>query len=119
MLIVIIWILCGIGAAVIAKSRGANSGSWFFIGLLFGPFGILYAAIQSRGATCSACYCSVHPNATKCPHCQSNLGELYQLPKPPKQKNEPRPWVNAMLRREAGVSSDHKSWTNNYGPENK
>ena len=36
---IIIWIVCGIGAAAIASSKGRSAGAWFLGGLLLGPYG--------------------------------------------------------------------------------
>ena len=40
----IFWLLCGVFSAVLAVSRG-RSAAWFLVGLLFGPFGLLVAAM--------------------------------------------------------------------------
>lgn len=70
--IAFIWILFGIGAANIAKSKGESGGEWFVIGFLLGPFGLLFA-LFSGGKKCPYCRSSIHKAATKCPKCQSNL----------------------------------------------
>lgn len=48
MLVIIIWLLCAIGCAMIASSKGKNVGLWFFIGLLFGIFGLIAAALSKK-----------------------------------------------------------------------
>jgi hypothetical protein len=73
MSLVLLWILCGgVAAAMIAQNRGNSAGLWFIVGALFGPFGILFAFLSS-GRTCPYCRSSIHPQATKCPKCQSSL----------------------------------------------
>lgn len=50
---IVIWIVCGIGAFLIAQNRGAtNAPTWFLVGVLLGPLGIMLAAISAkRGKT--------------------------------------------------------------------
>lgn len=64
---------CGIIAGQIAGQRGAtNTGAWFLAGFFLGPIGILLS-LAHRTAECSACRKRIHPNATRCPHCQAEL----------------------------------------------
>jgi len=47
---ILIWIVCGIGSFLIAQNRHAtNAPTWFLVGILFGPIGILLAAIGAKG----------------------------------------------------------------------
>lgn len=49
-IVVIVWIVCGIAALLIAQSRGAtNAVTWFFVGVFLGPFGVLIAALGAKG----------------------------------------------------------------------
>ena len=43
-LIVFIWILTGLTSGVIASDKGHGFGSWTFVGLFLGPFGLIAAA---------------------------------------------------------------------------
>ena len=46
---ILIWIACGIAAYLIAQNRGAtNAPTWFVVGLLLGPIGILLAAVGAK-----------------------------------------------------------------------
>lgn len=48
--ILIVWIVCGIGAFLLAQNRGAtNAATWFLVGILLGPLGILLAAVGAKG----------------------------------------------------------------------
>ena len=38
---VFLWLLFAIFSAIIASSKGRSAVNWFFIGLLFGPFGLV------------------------------------------------------------------------------
>ena len=37
----IVWFFCGIGAAMIAQSKGRSGLGWFIAGVLFGPLALL------------------------------------------------------------------------------
>ena len=43
------WLLCAVFSAVLARSKG-RSGAWFFVGLLFGPFGLLVGLMPEQRA---------------------------------------------------------------------
>jgi hypothetical protein len=45
--LVLIWLLFGIACAIVASGKGRSSGGWFLLGILLGPFGILFALIAS------------------------------------------------------------------------
>lgn len=68
----VIWILFGVGAAIIASNKGANGGVWFVLGLLFGPFALLFALFQ--GKECPHCKSKIHQDAKVCPKCQREVG---------------------------------------------
>jgi hypothetical protein len=44
-MIVLVWILFGIGAAIVASQKGRNGVGWFFLGILLGPFGLIFALL--------------------------------------------------------------------------
>lgn len=76
----IFWILFGIGAAIVAKNRGANGLKWFLLGCLLGPFGILFAFF-SGGKRCPFCMSKIHKDAIVCPKCQRNFpGDIHIPP---------------------------------------
>lgn len=70
--IFVIWILFGVGAALVARNKGASGCLWFLLGVLFGPFGLLFAFLIS-GKLCPHCKSRIHKEATKCPKCQQPL----------------------------------------------
>lgn len=46
----VLWIVCAIGAFVVANSRNdPNPTLWAVIGLLLGPIGLLLAFVAARG----------------------------------------------------------------------
>jgi hypothetical protein len=72
-LAIVVWIFCGIGAALVAQSRGANGCLWFGLGVLLGPFGLAFAFASGTDRKCPRCRERVHPKATRCPKCQADL----------------------------------------------
>ena len=72
----VLWIFCGIGAAIVASNRGANGCLWFGFGVFLGPFGLAFAFVSGSNRECPSCRKRVHPQATKCPYCQSELVPL-------------------------------------------
>lgn len=69
------WIVCGIAGAMVAAERGASGCLWFGLGFLLGPFGLVLSLVAGDGRRCPACRKNIHPEATKCPYCQSSLVE--------------------------------------------
>ena len=43
----LIWLFFGIGAAMAASNCGHSAFAWFLLGLLLGPFGLLFALLSS------------------------------------------------------------------------
>src|SRR5207302_4441172 len=70
-----VWILCGIGAALVAQNRGANGCLWFGLGVLFGPFGFAFAFTSGSDRSCQACKKRIHLDASKCPYCQTDVSQ--------------------------------------------
>src|ERR1035438_4964899 len=72
-LAIALWIFCGIGAAFVAQSRGADGCLWFGLGVLLGPFGLAFAFASGTDRRCPHCRERIHPDATRCPKCQADL----------------------------------------------
>ena len=70
-------ILFGIAASMAAKRKGREETLWFILGVLLGPFGMIYALLledrKRPMATCPYCYGEINPKATVCKHCTSDL----------------------------------------------
>lgn len=41
---ILIWVICGVFAAVVANSKGFNVGLWLLLGFLFGIFALIAVA---------------------------------------------------------------------------
>lgn len=82
--LVVVWILFGIATAVVWSNKGGSGGAAFVMGLIFGIFALLYAALATpSGASggggggavkrlkrsCPHCREPMSPDGTVCPHC--------------------------------------------------
>jgi uncharacterized protein (DUF983 family) len=86
----IIWILFGVACAICAPSKRRNGVAWFFIGMLLGPFGLIFilllpslpkeedlrpallspqAIIAGQTKKCPKCAESIKFEALKCRFC--------------------------------------------------
>ncbi|MDD2900873.1 MAG: zinc ribbon domain-containing protein, partial [Syntrophales bacterium] len=68
----IIWVLFGIGAVIAASNKGRSRFWWFLLGVLLGPFALLYVllipAVKSGGTSL------LQEEETKnCPHCAETI----------------------------------------------
>lgn len=71
--IILFWLFCGIVAAMIGSKKGEGCFS-FIIGLIFGPFGIVFALLsKGNRKECPHCKELIHKDAKVCPHCQKEL----------------------------------------------
>ena len=70
---ILVWIICGIAAAVTASNRGASGCLWFGLGVLFGPFGLAFSFMAGNNRKCPACRKNIDEQATKYPYCQSDV----------------------------------------------
>lgn len=71
---VILWIVCGVFAAVIASSKGRNFFGWLILGLLFGILALLAAGfmpkVEREQKTPDA---SPNTHERKCPYCAETI----------------------------------------------
>jgi len=77
-IILLIWIVCGIAAGVIASGRGAGGCLWFGLGFLLGPLALL--AAFTLGSPCPYCRRKISDDATTCPHCGRQLVQPKEAP---------------------------------------
>ena len=88
---VIIWLLFGVVAMMVANSKGRSGLGWFFFGCFFGPFSLVVVALPSlkknltdpiaptsqTHVRCPACRELILLNATVCKHCGSAINGNY------------------------------------------
>lgn len=69
-MLLMIWILCGVAAAMIGARKGEGCLA-FTLGVLLGPFGILLAVLsKGNRRECPHCKELIHNKASACPRCQ-------------------------------------------------
>jgi hypothetical protein len=85
MLIVIIWVLFGIASVIVASQKGRSKFAWFFLGVLLGPFGLLFIILLSSVnipsnevrtvATINLAPDEIYPSqkTKKCPQCAETI----------------------------------------------
>jgi len=71
MTLLVIWLIFGICAAVVASNRGANGFLWFCLGAALGPIG--FALAFTTGVKCPKCASRISEDADICPRCQHRL----------------------------------------------
>jgi hypothetical protein len=81
---VVVWLCCGIGAAIIASNRGERNLTAFLVGLLLGPIGVLLAL--TGGKRCPHCMSKIHAAANICPKCLREIPP--ELATSPESKEE-------------------------------
>jgi hypothetical protein len=70
MLWLIIWILFGIAAAIAATNKGRSAFGWFWLGVIFGPFGLLFAVLVKPLAPVASATLLTERN---CPFCAERI----------------------------------------------
>lgn len=87
MVFFLIWVLCGLWAMHIARTRGHNAILWFILGFIFGPFGVLFAALQPKPKpdiiACPFCAEPINGKAVICKHCGKDIVQAPPAPPPP------------------------------------
>ena len=85
--ILILWVVFGVIAGIIASGKGRSGCGGFALGFLLGPFGIIWALLMKTDQAkvdnkaiksgemkkCPACAELVRAEATKCRHCGEDL----------------------------------------------
>jgi hypothetical protein len=83
--LIVIWLLCALGGAIIAEKRGRSPLGWAVVCLFTGLIGLLIVAVIPRGDTtnpaagrvpCPACREAILPEARICPHCKTSLSPM-------------------------------------------
>jgi hypothetical protein len=69
--LLVIWLLFGICAAIVASNRGGNGCLWFGLGVSLGPIG--FALAFTTGTRCPKCSSKISEKATVCPRCNYHM----------------------------------------------
>lgn len=89
MIYIITWLVCGFICSMIAGAKGRGAGTFFVLGVLFGPLGVVLCAVVPRNdraieqdavksgdmKKCPHCAEVVKAEANICKHCRSSLAE--------------------------------------------
>jgi hypothetical protein len=67
--ILVIWLLFGVLAAIVASNKGRSGCGWFAIGILLGPLGFLLALVISRNQEAVDKEAVLSGTMKKCPYC--------------------------------------------------
>lgn len=67
--ILVIWILFGIASAVVASNKGRDGCGWFILGVLFGPFGLIFAFVVPKNQSAIESNALKNGTMKKCPYC--------------------------------------------------
>jgi hypothetical protein len=65
----VIWVLFGIGSAMIASKKGRSGCGFFALGILLGPFGLLFALLAASDSKTVERAAVNSGEMKKCPHC--------------------------------------------------
>jgi len=65
----VIWLVCGVIAAIVATNKGRSGCGWFLVGVLLGPFGFILALVVSRNESKAEKRSIQSGELKKCPHC--------------------------------------------------
>lgn len=66
---VALWVVCGLIAAVIYQNKGRSWIVGLLAGVIFGPLGVIFAAITSTDQAGKDRQALSSGGAVKCPHC--------------------------------------------------
>jgi hypothetical protein len=67
----VIWLIFGVCAAVVASNRGESGCLWFLVGVMLGPIG--FAIAFTTGVKCPSCDKRISTKADTCPHCRRDM----------------------------------------------
>jgi hypothetical protein len=90
-MVILVLLIFGIAASVVAKNRGGGAFGWFMLGVLLGPIG--WGLAFTVGQSCPKCGSRFNKNAYVCPHCH------HQKPRPYSTALQDSPSLNEENRK--------------------
>lgn len=66
---VLVWVVCGVIAMMIATGKGRSGCGWFVIGVLLGPLGIILALVMPQVTEVVETKAIQEGQMKKCPYC--------------------------------------------------
>ena len=64
-----VWLLFGIISAVVASNKGRSGCGWFALGILLGPFGLIFALVVPKNQEAVETAAVQSGTMKKCPYC--------------------------------------------------
>jgi hypothetical protein len=84
----LIWLLFAFIPAVVAHTKGAQGTRIaFLLGLLLGPFGLLWVIAVGSGVKCPECRSNVPVGATRCRRCTAIITPVKEQPQSDKAQS--------------------------------
>ena len=76
---IVVAIVFGVVASIVARSKGRSNLGWFVAGLIIGPFALIVAVLpprprEGRLVECPACLEIIQQDARVCRFCGTQLG---------------------------------------------
>lgn len=65
----IFWFFCGVASAIVASGKGRNAFSWFIIGLVLGPIGVVISLVTGKNEDAIEEKSLKSGLYKKCPYC--------------------------------------------------
>ena len=76
----ILWAACGPATALIAARYGSSIPLWFALGLVLGPFGLIFSLASGNDRVCEHCSRRIDRAAVACPHCKADIAASAEQP---------------------------------------
>lgn len=72
-MLVLVWVLFGIATAIAASNKGRSAAGWFALGVLFGPFGLLFVLLTAPLTAATPAPVQPIEPSRPCPYCAETI----------------------------------------------